>query len=400
MRRAVSYCIKKALASGQSVYLENIGTLSLNKTKNKRTKKSRILKLRKDQKSSNKGLIRIIQDNYRLKEKSAKDVLKRFQELTIKKLEKDGIVTIPNVVIISKSKGRKTTISSLLSPQKIKSSTKQKSVSKKKEKKQSKVSNLEAVAVSATSKFSEQESTEVSSDQPKSATINVNDQHIEDDLLEEISLLEQSHQTAPQADDLKEKLKEHFYQEDIIDEVILEDSDQSEQVNEIQKPQPIQSRSFNSNSTNFKPWIIGFLSLIGFILMVYLGSKFFLNKSDSHPVSSPEIGMSQEVDNDRFKKDLKEEFPLQDVALISEPTGSAQKCIIITGSFSEDYNQQRMENTILEFGYDLYVEEYGKLNRVGIITSCTESNIQSKLNTIRSEIESTAWVLSPEEFVL
>jgi hypothetical protein len=198
-------------------------------------------------------------------------------------------------------------------------------------------------------------------------------------------------------------LKEHFYQEEIIDEVKIEDSEHSEHsehFNEIPKTQPIQSRPYKSDTTNFKPWIVGLLSLIGFILMVYLGSKFFLNKSDSLPVSSPGIGMSQEDDNGGLKEDLKEEVTMEDVSLVSESTTSTQKCIIITGSFSEDYNQQRMENTILEFGYDLYVEEYGSLNRVGIITSCTESNIQSKLNTIRSEIENSAWVLSPEEFVL
>jgi cell division septation protein DedD len=69
-------------------------------------------------------------------------------------------------------------------------------------------------------------------------------------------------------------------------------------------------------------------------------------------------------------------------------------CVIVTGSFSKSTNINKMVKHLQSKGYKVYTENLGELTRVGVEHTCTAgSNIDSIVETIKSQINSDAWIL-------
>lgn len=71
-------------------------------------------------------------------------------------------------------------------------------------------------------------------------------------------------------------------------------------------------------------------------------------------------------------------------------------CIIITGTFSKDYNVVKMIKKLESKGYDSYTENAsGDLTRVGFFFACDEENLESYIYNIRQTVSENAWYLKP-----
>jgi cell division septation protein DedD len=69
-------------------------------------------------------------------------------------------------------------------------------------------------------------------------------------------------------------------------------------------------------------------------------------------------------------------------------------CVIVTGSFSKSTNIAKMVKHLQSKGYKVYTENLGELTRVGVEHTCSAgSNIDSIVETIKSQINSDAWIL-------
>ena len=390
MRRAISYSIREVLKNKEIVYLKGIGTLKLI-TSNKNKKKKTSLLLDSDKKASNKSLLKLIRNEYRLSKKSSEILLSLYTKLILKKLRKHAIVTIPTVAILSKSKNELAVKSLLTEKVKIKA----KSVPTDKKKKKSK--ELKSSVISAIVPFSH--TPEPSTLNPKTNGSSHSETKIksevgvdiDQELMDELNELNQLNQGIPQKDELKEVLKDHFYQED---EENLQVVDMPEPIDNTTHRQHTQNKLPHivneSNDFRYKPWIIGALSLLAFAFLVFWVSKLFIQPtvSESSPSEKEEIGLFE------FSTNLQNsEANEADIAAST----TFEKCIIITGSFSEPNNEELMKDLIISNGYTPYSESFNSLTRVGVEIECNADNVESILNEVRQNINSQAWYLYPPD---
>ena len=71
-------------------------------------------------------------------------------------------------------------------------------------------------------------------------------------------------------------------------------------------------------------------------------------------------------------------------------------CVVITGTFSNDYYAMEMLNNISNKGYNTFESQHNGLLRVGITIDCQNLNLDSLLFTLRSEFSERAWFLIPD----
>jgi hypothetical protein len=78
------------------------------------------------------------------------------------------------------------------------------------------------------------------------------------------------------------------------------------------------------------------------------------------------------------------------------PDGSyTGKCIIITGSFVDVKNVEKMSNDLAVKGYTIYTESIGEKTRVGFSFECDGVNLAEYIHKIRKELTAEAWYLQP-----
>jgi hypothetical protein len=69
---------------------------------------------------------------------------------------------------------------------------------------------------------------------------------------------------------------------------------------------------------------------------------------------------------------------------------SSDDCIIVIGSFAENKNSRKLKENLVSDGYRIFETPFRGLNRIGIYTSCNQSNLQSELRKVRSKYASDA----------
>ena len=79
-------------------------------------------------------------------------------------------------------------------------------------------------------------------------------------------------------------------------------------------------------------------------------------------------------------------------------TDIAEKCIIITGAFSDPGNVRAMEDRLTYQGYDVYSESNGNLVRIGLQFDCEEKDLDNYLVQIRQNVSPNAWYLYPADY--
>lgn len=90
----------------------------------------------------------------------------------------------------------------------------------------------------------------------------------------------------------------------------------------------------------------------------------------------PDLNQNQKTENVEIEKQQK-----------------ISNCKIITGSFSREDNTNARKELLEQLGYSVFIEKNGNMTRVGVFVSCENNIIQKELNTLRSKVASSAWVL-------
>ena len=366
VKRAVAECIKLILSQGHPVYLKSIGTLKNKGHKRKRKKFGNSTILISTKKHDNREVLKLLIKRYHLNKQDAKKVISAFSSGIKQSLSNYKLATLPDVAILSLSSKKKVSIHPLTKSNKPKSKNPKTAIVKPSAKKKASLTTP-----------------------------------VDSEALEEIRKLESLTTDLPQKDELKSVLKDHFYQEDDI----LQPGDTSSQIdpyqNEPEKSTYISSRS-NAKTSSFKnSKMIGGLGilLLGFVTI------FSLIKFCSEPSSEEMIGGVPIEKEDKLVpilQEYKEEIPY-DEAITSEaltssvttinPTTKEEICIIITGSFSDTANEQKMTSKILQNGYEPYSEYNNGFVRVGVQFECPNEDLTTFLHEVRNNIDSKAWYL-------
>ncbi len=71
----------------------------------------------------------------------------------------------------------------------------------------------------------------------------------------------------------------------------------------------------------------------------------------------------------------------------------SEKCVIITGAFSNMSNVREMTRKLQDMGYAVYSEDIGNLTRVGAVIDCHEDQLQTHLMNLQANLEPGAWIL-------
>ena len=362
MRKVIAICIHEVLDEGKSLYFGGLGKLKKRKSKN-----SIKFKADKGKSGQNKYLIDKIARKSEVKSNKAYKAFSNYLQRLKKSLKKDGIAAIYNVGAFSRKK-KKIVFHSFFTSNNALTKKKAKKRNSKKDKK----SKVEQQALI-------------------SSEVSVLDEVIvEQQELAEVANLQTQ---LTEDENFKTALKDHFYKEEPHE---IENSSPVTPL-EVQHQQIPSKRKI----TNYSAILL--LSLIG--IFTVLGLYNLINKKapkDQDVEDVQELGYEMSGDEVVHPEEtlllLEDEKETSNEILTIEDTDN--KCIIVTGSFSDKVNQRRMENTIRNQGYELWVEDYGKLKRIGLVASCDESDLQKELEIVRNNIEESAWVLSTYDRVL
>ena len=390
VRRAISMSIFDTLKDGFPIYLDPIGTLQFTNGKGKQ-KSTKTLTLIRKRKGKNAKILDQIQKDFKLNKPQAKQALQAYSKILEKNLKKHCIVTIPQVGIISITNKGKHIIKTLNSLKSIKKDN-SKSAKNKSKKKSKRPKSLPTTA-KLVSKIEEIKKDDlIDSTLVKtvsSTTVEKDTRSIDQELLDGINELDRIEHDIQDKDELKEVLKDHFYQDD-EHSISLEKNRILEKKSETPAPETLSHRSYTTES-NYKPWVIGILSTLGFIALVYFGLKLFTSPTSGSNDQTKELGLFTPEDTE--------------IELASAPTfldeasiNKTEKCVIITGTFSQIYNEEQMRNLIISHGYDPYTEQHNGLTRVGLKIECTEEDVDDILNDIKNKISDKAWFLYPPDF--
>ncbi len=72
-----------------------------------------------------------------------------------------------------------------------------------------------------------------------------------------------------------------------------------------------------------------------------------------------------------------------------------EKCVIITGYFTNASNIIKMTSKVENLGYEVFLEDVGVGTRVGIKFDCTNMDLKQKIYNIRDSVTKDAWYLQP-----
>ncbi len=382
VRRAISMSIFDTLKDGFPIYLDPIGTLQFTNGKGKQ-KSTKTLTLIRKRKGKNAKILDQIQKDFKLNKPQAKQALQAYSKILEKNLKKHCIVTIPQVGIISITNKGKHIIKTLNSLKSAKNKSKKKS-------KRPKSLPTTAKLVSKIEEIKKDDLIDSTLVQTvSSTTVEKDTRSIDQELLDGINELDKIEHDIHDKDDLKEVLKDHFYQDD-ENFIAFEKNQLLEKESETPDPKTLTHLSYKSES-NYKPWVIGILSTLGFIALVYFGLKLFTSPNSGTNHLTEELGLFTPEDTE--------------IELASSPTfldeasiNKTEKCVIITGTFSQIYNEEQMRSLIISHGYAPYTEQHNGLTRVGLEIECTEEDVDDILNDIKNKISDKAWFLYPPDF--
>jgi len=398
VKRAISKSIQSALGYGYSFYLNSIGTIKSNKgfpKKKIKRKKNRIISndhsifLDQRKKTKNKKLIALISKEFNLKKSRSKSILKTYSKSVLKSLDKYRIATLTSGVVLSKNHRNVIGLISLnlktFKP--VATTTK---FRKKKKKKSKRKKNSHSLKKENQIDISDTGTTSMSSAAVKEVLANTSTESNKE-VIGEIQNLERLSDALPDKDGLKEVLKDHFYQED-EDLIVESDIPLKYPEESIDKSQnttiPVYS---NDKGKSNQSRILSVAGVLLFLLASIYAFHFFK--------SEPETELLEElVDESAIHSPLEvyqedeEEINYGETLSFNE-----EKCIIITGSFSNQKYESKMRSTLIENGYQPYSENNNGITRVGIQFDCESQDPLAYLDEVRNTIDKKAWFLYPPQ---
>ena len=397
MRTAVSLCIKEVLGKGKSVYFKGIGRLRYQLTilnsdgvdSSLGRGQPGLLLLRKKAKK-NKALVKLIAAKFELKRPRAIEIIELYSSSLSKKLRKTGLASIPEVAIFARTSNNEIVVRpielatdqrfglNLLKHEKV-SSVSEPPIQINEEPEQTLFSVQEK-------NFNNEEYPQASTDfKPKG----------NNDNLDEARELELIQASLPDHEELKSVLKDHFYQ-DTGPNVEPSDLGQNRNANHAYKktslPKSIAKKKPNKKLINNKiAMFLGAISILILcgLLVSALGTSQFEQQSNS-------VNGLIELPEEQLKESQLARTEYNETKADNSSSLFSNKCIIITGSFSNPINEIRMKNVIRQLGYDVFYQNIGNLVRVGLELECNDLDFAVQLQQIRQETKSPeAWYLEP-----
>lgn len=142
------------------------------------------------------------------------------------------------------------------------------------------------------------------------------------------------------------------------------------------------------------------------VLCAYLAWDIFSNRdninriiavtNDNLETSSPDIiivdtleFIEEPIPADTPVAQIPETTPEDELPIIEE---EEPVCFVVVGAFAQEENVIRMEERLINLGYEVEKIEGGSLTRVAIRASCIKEDLQKTLNEARSTINPDAWV--------
>jgi cell division septation protein DedD len=403
---AVTECIKSALREGRSVYLYDIGTLHFAPLVGESEDSEVLLWLNRGKKHSNIKLISEMATKYRIKKSQARSALKFYSKSISKSLNRHALASVDGVVVLSKRGNKKIRLTPL-NKRWNKSSVSKRDViqdsaivTKQKSEKATNSETEKGNEVAKTESHKKKEKPVQKAEFRTAATPSLVQpldlDKATQDTIEEIKELEKLHHLLPDGDEFKNVLKEHFYQEDDLEPI-----QQKEPVVTIapQKKDNTYNKSAYVTSSKaiqghhiWKRWgAILTTLLIGAVLVFAIYKMVEINQGSK--IKTGSIGDSDET----IETLPVEEQNIHPEEMASQQLPFSQKCVIITGSFSNSKNQNSMINLLERNGYEVYTEPRGGMTRIGLEFDCSNSDLESYLATIRKKIEPKAWYLYPSQ---
>ena len=109
----------------------------------------------------------------------------------------------------------------------------------------------------------------------------------------------------------------------------------------------------------------------------------------------------EHLDSDTFLEDADENEKFNEDVYHYEESGEAGndylmvsgRCIIVTGSFSNQVNIARQSQLLENLGYSVYTENIGNLTRVGVLVNCDQDVLYSELDNLRANVEAASWIM-------
>ncbi|TVQ44961.1 MAG: hypothetical protein EA362_09320 [Saprospirales bacterium] len=103
------------------------------------------------------------------------------------------------------------------------------------------------------------------------------------------------------------------------------------------------------------------------------------------------------IDNELFEEESKRLEEVEETEEVEEIEMDylvvSGRCIIVTGSFSNQNNINNQSQLLENLGYSVYTENIGSLTRVGVLIDCNHDVLYSELDYLRTNVEVASWIM-------